>query len=114
MVLVVIFFFKQKTAYEVRISDWSSDVCSSVLVAGRMFDHIALKPPVNYQSFSVFQTAPAGRVAPRCLGCGEIAPDWRRFPEGQKGLPRPDEFKHAHMAGEDDRRDVALDVFLDG
>src|SRR3546814_1759812 len=27
------FFFKQKTAYEVRISDWSSDVCSSDLVA---------------------------------------------------------------------------------
>src|SRR3546814_7505229 len=30
-VLVVFFFFKQKTAYEVRISDWSSDVCSSDL-----------------------------------------------------------------------------------
>src|SRR3546814_8977893 len=28
---VYIFFFKQKTAYEVRISDWSSDVCSSDL-----------------------------------------------------------------------------------
>src|SRR3546814_8912666 len=28
----VFFFFKQKTAYEVRISDWSSDVCSSDLV----------------------------------------------------------------------------------
>src|SRR3546814_9160222 len=27
----VIFFFKQKTAYEMRISDWSSDVCSSDL-----------------------------------------------------------------------------------
>src|SRR3546814_16893232 len=26
------FFFKQKTAYEVRISDWSSDVCSSDLL----------------------------------------------------------------------------------
>src|SRR3546814_8509492 len=26
------FFFKQKTAYEMRISDWSSDVCSSDLV----------------------------------------------------------------------------------
>src|SRR3546814_8950423 len=26
------FFFKQKTAYEVRISDWSSDVCSSDLI----------------------------------------------------------------------------------
>src|SRR3546814_4572698 len=27
----VFFFFKQKTAYEMRISDWSSDVCSSDL-----------------------------------------------------------------------------------
>src|SRR3546814_7984975 len=27
------FFFKRKTAYEMRISDWSSDVCSSDLVA---------------------------------------------------------------------------------
>src|SRR3546814_1771945 len=29
----MIFFFKQKTAYEMRISDWSSDVCSSDLFA---------------------------------------------------------------------------------
>src|SRR3546814_4696160 len=29
------FFFKQKTAYEMRISDWSSDVCSSDLVVDR-------------------------------------------------------------------------------
>src|SRR3546814_6994517 len=29
--LVLFFYFKQKTAYEVRISDWSSDVCSSDL-----------------------------------------------------------------------------------
>src|SRR3546814_10413879 len=40
---VVFFFFKQKTAYEMRISDWSSDVCSSDLtdqsVAGR---HVGL------------------------------------------------------------------------
>src|SRR3546814_12320934 len=28
---VYVFFFKQKTAYEMRISDWSSDVCSSDL-----------------------------------------------------------------------------------
>src|SRR3546814_12439443 len=32
------FFFKQKTAYEMRISDWSSDVCSSDL------EHLALQP----------------------------------------------------------------------
>src|SRR3546814_5702729 len=29
-----IFCFKQKTAYEMRISDWSSDVCSSDLLSG--------------------------------------------------------------------------------
>src|SRR3546814_9006920 len=32
------FFFKQKTAYEMRISDWSSDVCSSDL--DRLADHV--------------------------------------------------------------------------
>src|SRR3546814_4941346 len=31
--LVMFFFFKQKTAYEMRISDWNSDVCSSDLEA---------------------------------------------------------------------------------
>src|SRR3546814_865957 len=31
MCIVFVFFFKQKTAYEMRISDWSSDVCSSDL-----------------------------------------------------------------------------------
>src|SRR3546814_6399645 len=32
--VLVFFFFKQKTAYEMRISDWSSDVCSSDLDVG--------------------------------------------------------------------------------
>src|SRR3546814_7545377 len=31
--MLFFFFFKQKTAYEMRISDWSSDVCSSDLKA---------------------------------------------------------------------------------
>src|SRR3546814_1497699 len=33
----IFFFFKQKTAYEMRISDWSSDVCSSDLL-NKLFD----------------------------------------------------------------------------
>src|SRR3546814_5839484 len=41
--LIYFFFFKQKTAYEMRISDWSSDVCSSDLSAlgrwDRLFQH---------------------------------------------------------------------------
>src|SRR3546814_2158929 len=32
--MLYFFFFKQKTAYEMRISDWSSDVCSSDLPIG--------------------------------------------------------------------------------
>src|SRR3546814_10140460 len=33
-VLALIFFFEQKTAYDLRMSDWSSDVCSSDLPGG--------------------------------------------------------------------------------
>src|SRR3546814_7925379 len=33
--IICVFFFKQKTAYEMRISDWSSDVCSSDLTSCR-------------------------------------------------------------------------------
>src|SRR3546814_3993060 len=36
MTLEFFFFFKQKTAYEMRISDWSSDVCSSDLAIRRV------------------------------------------------------------------------------
>src|SRR3546814_9762521 len=34
IICLLFFFFKQKTAYEMRISDWSSDVCSSDLTVG--------------------------------------------------------------------------------
>src|SRR3546814_1084254 len=37
------FFFKQKTAYEMRISDWSSDVCSSDLRQTRVSTHCNFK-----------------------------------------------------------------------
>src|SRR3546814_2159366 len=41
MVSLFFFFFKQKTAYEMRISDWSSDVCSSdLLTLGTTRDQI--------------------------------------------------------------------------
>src|SRR3546814_12323657 len=38
------FFFKQKTAYEMRISDWSSDVCSSDLAIEQWSDELLVKP----------------------------------------------------------------------
>src|SRR3546814_4166061 len=44
-VMFVFFFFKQKTAYEMRISDWSSDVCSSDLYASEMVSYADLILP---------------------------------------------------------------------
>src|SRR3546814_14093227 len=38
----IVFFFKQKTAYEMRISDWSSDVCSSDLSKKNVAHHYDL------------------------------------------------------------------------
>src|SRR3546814_3659596 len=51
-----IFFFKQKTAYEMRISDWSSDVCSSDLDAPQLHSRAAVH-------LRRHQQAAAGRLA---------------------------------------------------
>src|SRR3546814_3141915 len=51
--LVVFFLFKQKTAYELRISDWSSDVCSSDLVADAA-------EAANYKTYGVTRKEPRG------------------------------------------------------
>src|SRR3546814_9284890 len=57
MFFVCFFFcFKQKTAYEMRISDWSSDVCSSDLNPVR-----ALRGPIRRTSLSVPADALFGR-----------------------------------------------------
>src|SRR3546814_7378598 len=42
--MFLVFFFKQKTAYEMRISDWSSDVCSSDLGREVAMPGIARRP----------------------------------------------------------------------
>src|SRR3546814_12787860 len=46
---VLFFFFKQKTAYEMRISDWSSDVCSSDLANGRSVTPAGSFPRIPYR-----------------------------------------------------------------
>src|SRR3546814_9754536 len=53
-VCICFFFFKQKTAYEMRISDWSSDVCSSDLVriwAGGRYAHRVLDARRKFHFF---------------------------------------------------------------
>src|SRR3546814_1381064 len=54
----LIFFFKQKTAYELRISDWSSDVCASDLP--RPCDQRGLiNPPVDRASTIIYDSVEA-------------------------------------------------------
>src|SRR3546814_10568211 len=51
-ILSVFFFFKQKTAYDMRISDWSSDVCASdLLVALDQVAHKEAAPGLDLADF---------------------------------------------------------------
>src|SRR3546814_5242489 len=48
------FFFKQKTAYEMRISDWSSDVCSSDLISDPQVRRSIRAETTKIESFNDF------------------------------------------------------------
>src|SRR3546814_9489577 len=68
---IVFFFFKQKTAYEMRISDWSSDVCSSDLsLMKRSMPRISARPATGTEGTTdsvaarVMKPAPVTPAAP--------------------------------------------------
>src|SRR3546814_9421642 len=84
MISLFVFFFKQKTAYDMRISDWSSDVCSS--------DLYTTAPSGNPLAMSPASTTPAGGSQPHdnlmptlavqfCIATSGIFPSrgWRAF-----------------------------------
>src|SRR3546814_10522209 len=62
------FFFKQKTAYEMRISDWSSDVCSSDLFWRRFFLNTRILSP------RVCSTTSPATQTPSTKGEPDLAP----------------------------------------
>src|SRR3546814_4705714 len=67
--ILLIFFYKQKTAYEMRISDWSSDVCSSDLRIGRDRDRgNVLAVPAEIEVLEDRLTAEQQGVAQRASG----------------------------------------------
>src|SRR3546814_19835202 len=55
--LFTFFFFKQKTAYEMRISDWSSDVCSSDLIDLQRREALAASGSVSGDELTVARNA---------------------------------------------------------
>src|SRR3546814_6526875 len=58
------FFCKQKTAYEMRISDWSSDVCSSDLCSSAASHPQALPPAPKDRWFRTRYACPVGKASP--------------------------------------------------
>src|SRR3546814_7100199 len=83
-----IFFFKQKTAYEMRISDWSSDVCSSDLKS---------KPPPHISSAARQARFVAAAIsAAKCAlypgqfswrACGAAPHNWERPSDSRLEVP---------------------------
>src|SRR3546814_6913070 len=83
--LLFVFFFKQKTAYEMRISDWSSDVCSSDLVPwlGHYGDLDPSIPPESVEQLRatasdlarVYRYADAGHAFNNDASTSHYAPD---------------------------------------
>src|SRR3546814_10094755 len=72
------FFFKQKTAYEMRISDWSSDVCSSDLMKGLLRYGRSLRVPARkrrciegHEPNPIAASSCARTPLPRQLAVGE-------------------------------------------
>src|SRR3546814_14940886 len=62
MSLIFFFFFNQKTAYEMRISDWSSDVCSSDLLERELYEwRIRLLPSPLWRGWRLPQHARRSR-----------------------------------------------------
>src|SRR3546814_12708123 len=76
------FFFKQKTAYEMRISDWSSDVCSSDLIMKAQIDHLPLAykglRPTQGRTLAVMQVC-AGSQSFNTINTLRVLGRWMRM-----------------------------------
>src|SRR3546814_2143039 len=90
IILFFVFFFKQKTAYEMRISDWSSDVCSSDLrvlatavIALRLFENPVV---LGARGRAAFDTGHAWRSLLQAIGRPEAHMGCVRIAEDRKSV----------------------------
>src|SRR3546814_18577327 len=76
----IIFFFKQKTAYDMRISDWSSDVCSSDLLCA-----VQVTTQPQSASFSRFSHSGVIQISRACADAVHGSSSIRRSEERRVG-----------------------------
>src|SRR3546814_19983480 len=79
--VLVFFFFKQKTAYEMRISDWSSDVCSS--------DLCRRQPQISDRELRPEPQADGARLCRHLLFAPRRSQDPARGDDGRARAPPP-------------------------
>src|SRR3546814_4497081 len=95
-------FFKQKTAYEMRISDWSSDVCSSDLQSGR--DKARGYEAPHAETFPQYKGGNQRGEENACLSQGRDHAHWR-----DSQSPDNDPISaYLHCASSDPNRHVGL------
>src|SRR3546814_8097499 len=99
--MFVVVFFKQKTAYEMRISDWSSDVCSSDLGLRREIAHA-----IDIDRALAVEAADEGPVADRVAAFGRAEGDTGHG--AQRILERCRTGLLDHLAGKKDRKSTRL------
>src|SRR3546814_4583527 len=95
MCTLFLFFVKQKTAYEMRISDWASDVCSSDLIAHKI--EVVAERQVASAGFRIIgdgEIAQHGAKLSRARGPVHARRGWR---QGLHGRTR-DTRRRGHMA----------------
>src|SRR3546814_5289157 len=69
----VLFFFKQKTAYEMRISDWSSDVCSSDLPNATSMPQLHTPPGRSWRKLTAPSTGLSSEIQRRAPEIGRAS-----------------------------------------
>ena len=91
---ILFFFFKQKTAYEIKECDWSSDVCSSDLILFKAYPEsdpswfgflITIKDGVNFKRNDLVKYLEGNNIQTRNLFAGNITrhPCFEELKEGK-------------------------------
>src|SRR3546814_7735219 len=105
------FFFKQKTAYEMRISDWSSDVCSSDLLPQVTFEAIAERRGKAFRHLRCRRQT-GSRPVDAAVGCTDLGPARHIVGAGGRNRQRDQEYGKKSNAGRSEEHTSELQSLM--